>query len=71
MNNPQGANKPPPKDTQIDLPEVEGGQCGEKALLRPAPTTLPDAFDLLATLPDDFMAEERFDPPGQERNRPQ
>lgn len=61
----------PPKDILIDLRDVEGAQRGEKAPLGRVPRNLAAAFDLLAALPDDFMAEERFDPPGQERNRPQ
>lgn len=56
-----------PKDFQFDVREVEIFRRGEEVVLRRVPETLAAAFDLLAALPDDFMTEERSDPPAQVR----
>lgn len=50
-----------PKDFQFDVSEVEIFRRGDEVVLRRRPTTLARAFDLLAALPEDFMAEGRDD----------
>ncbi|MEW6293232.1 MAG: type II toxin-antitoxin system VapB family antitoxin [Pseudomonadota bacterium] len=50
-----------PKDFQFDSREVEIFRRGEEIVLRRVPKNLAAAFDLLAALPDDFMAEGRQD----------
>lgn len=56
-----------PKDLQFDTREVEVFRRGEEIVLRRVPKNLAAAFDLLAALPDDFMAEGRQDRPPQSR----
>jgi len=56
-----------PKDFQFDVRAVEILRRGDEVVLRRIPTTLAPAFDLLAALPDDFMAEGRNDAPPQVR----
>lgn len=56
-----------PKDLQFDTREVEIFRRGEEIVLRRVPKNLAVAFDLLAALPDDFMAEGRQDTPPQSR----
>lgn len=50
-----------PKDLQFDTREVEIFRRGEEIVLRRVPKNLATAFELLAALPDDFMAEGRQD----------
>jgi antitoxin VapB len=50
-----------PKDFQFDVREVEILRRGDEVVLRRIPTNLSAAFDLLAALPEDFMAEGRND----------
>lgn len=50
-----------PKEFQFDVREVEILRRGDEVVLRRIPTNLTAAFDLLAGLPDDFMAEGRDD----------
>lgn len=50
-----------PKDLQFDTREVEIFKRGDEVVLRRVPKNLAAAFDLLAALPDDFMAEGRQD----------
>lgn len=50
-----------PKDFQFDVREVEILHRGDEVVLRRLPTNLAAAFDLLASLPDDFMADGRDD----------
>ena len=52
-----------PKDFQFDVREVEILRRGDEVVLRRIPTNLSAAFDLLAGLPDDFMADGRNDTP--------
>ena len=59
-----------PRDFQFDVREVEILRCGDDVVLRRIPTNLTAAFDLLAGLPDDFMAEVRDDTLPQERKGP-
>lgn len=56
-----------PKDFQFEAREVEIFRRGDEIVLRRIPTNLAQAFELLASLPDDFMAEGRDDAPPQER----
>lgn len=56
-----------PKDFQFDVREVEILRRGDEVILRRVPDNLAAAFDLLASLPEDFMAEGRSDTPPQER----
>ena len=56
-----------PKDFQFSVSEVEIFRRGDEVVLRQVPKNLSAAFDLLTTLPDDFMAEGRSDPPPQSR----
>jgi len=56
-----------PKDFQFDVREVEILRRGDEVVLRRIPTNLTAAFDLLAGLPEDFMAEGRNDTPPQVR----
>lgn len=56
-----------PKDFQFDSREVEIFRRGDEVVLRRVPKNLAAAFDLLAALPDDFMAEGQQDIPPQPR----
>jgi antitoxin VapB len=56
-----------PKSFQFDVDEVEILRRGEEVILRKPRRSLAEAFDLLATMPDDFFAEGRDDPPPQDR----
>lgn len=56
-----------PKDFQFDVREVEIFRRGDEIVLRRPHSSLTAAFDLLASLPDDFMAEGRCDEPPQPR----
>lgn len=56
-----------PKDFQFDVREVEIFRRGDEVVLRRVPANLAAAFDLLASLPEDFMAEGRDDPLPQSR----
>jgi antitoxin VapB len=56
-----------PRDFQFDVREVEIFRRGDEIVLRRPPNSLKAAFDLLAALPEDFMAEGRQDAPPQPR----
>jgi antitoxin VapB len=56
-----------PKDFQFDVREVEILRRGDEVILRRIPSNLAAAFDLLASLPTDFMAEGRTGLPPQAR----
>lgn len=56
-----------PKDFQFDVREVEIMRRGDEVVLRRIPADLGQAFALLASLPDDFMADGRNDTPPQQR----
>jgi antitoxin VapB len=56
-----------PKDFQFDVREVEILRRGDEVVLRRIPTNLSVAFELLASLPEDFMADGRHDPLPQVR----
>ena len=57
-----------PKDFQFDVHEVEILRRGDEVVLRPVRMNLSAAFDLLAAMPEDFMADGRVDRPAQERS---
>ncbi|MBI5909986.1 MAG: AbrB/MazE/SpoVT family DNA-binding domain-containing protein [Betaproteobacteria bacterium] len=57
-----------PKDFQFDVREVEIFRRGDEVVLRRVPKNLSAAFDILASLPEDFMAEGRDDTPPQSRD---
>jgi antitoxin VapB len=56
-----------PKVLQIDEQELGIPRRGNDVVLRQAPKSLAAAFDLLAAMPDDLMAEGRQDTPPQAR----
>jgi antitoxin VapB len=56
-----------PKDFQFNVSEVEIFRRGDEVVLRKVPDNLAAAFELLASLPGDFMAEGRQDAPPQPR----
>jgi antitoxin VapB len=56
-----------PKDFQFDVREVEILRRGDEVILRRIPSNIAAAFDLLTSLPPDFMAEGRNDLPPQGR----
>ncbi len=56
-----------PKDFQFNVSEVEIFRRGDEVVLRQVPDSLAVAFELLASLPEDFMAEGRQDAPPQPR----
>ena len=55
-----------PKDFQFDVREVEILRRGDEVVLRRVPG-LAAAFELLSSLPDDFMSEGRDDQLAQSR----
>jgi antitoxin VapB len=56
-----------PDGFQFDADEVEILRRGDEVILRKQRTTLGEAFDLLAAMPDDYFAEGRQDPPPEDR----
>jgi len=56
-----------PKSCQFDVDEVEILRRGDEVILRKPRQNLSEAFDLLASMPDDFFAEGRDDAPPQDR----
>lgn len=56
-----------PKEFQFHSKEVEIFRRGNDVILREKPKNLKHAFELLASMPDDFFSEEREDTPPQER----
>ncbi len=56
-----------PREFQLDVSEVEIFQRGEELILRKIRRNLIEAFQLLTSMPDDFMAEGRQDELPQER----
>lgn len=55
-----------PKAFRFDSKEVEIFRRGDEVVLREKPRSLAPAFDLLASLPDDF--ERPAQPPMEERD---
>ncbi len=56
-----------PDGFQFDVDEVEILRRGDEVVLRKKRTNLREAFDLLASMPDDYFAEGRQDPPPETR----
>lgn len=56
-----------PKEFRFDATEVEIFRRGDEIVLRDHPRTGREVFDLLASLPHDFMADGRDDTPPQAR----
>lgn len=56
-----------PKEFRLDVDQVEIFRQGNDIVLRQTPTSAAAVFDLLTSLPDDFMADGRDDTPPQER----
>ncbi len=56
-----------PKDFRIQAERVEMFRRGKEIVLREVPLGEETVFDLLASLPDDFLAEGRQDEAPQER----
>ena len=56
-----------PDDFQFDVDEVEILRRGDEVILRKQRKTLKEAFDVLASMPEDFFAEGRKDPPSEVR----
>ena len=57
-----------PKAYQFDVSEVQIFRRGDEVVLKRKPQNLAKAFDLLAGMSEDFMAEGRCQPPIQERD---
>ncbi len=56
-----------PEGFELDVDEVEILRRGDEIILRKKPGTLREAFDLLASMPEDYFAEGRQDPPPEAR----
>ncbi len=57
-----------PKDLQFDVDEVEIFKRNDELVIRKIPINLKQAFNLLTTMPEDFMSEGREDEPPQDRD---
>lgn len=58
-----------PREFRFAAQEVEIFRRGDEVVLREKPRSAAEAFHLLASLPDDFMAEGRRDPPPEDREK--
>lgn len=56
-----------PKEFTLKGPEVEIFRRGDEIVIRETRAGMARAFELLAGMPDDFLAEGRSDPPPQKR----
>lgn len=56
-----------PKEFRLNVDQVEIFRQGDDIVLRERPANAAAIFDILATLPEDFMADGRNDTPPQER----
>jgi len=56
-----------PKEFRFDVKEVEILRRGDEIVLREPRRSLADAFEALASMPEDFMSEGRKDEPPQKR----
>ena len=56
-----------PKEFRFNVKEVEILRRGDEVILRRPKRSLAHAFRALASLPEDFMAEGRSDPPPEDR----
>jgi antitoxin VapB len=57
-----------PDGFQFDVDEVEILRRGDEIILRKKPENLRRAFDLLASMPEDYFAEGGQDPPAETRD---
>jgi antitoxin VapB len=57
-----------PKGIKFDTNDVEIFRRGNEVIIRERQTKPTDIFDILTSLPDDFMAEGRNDPPPETNN---
>ena len=56
-----------PKEFRLNVKEVEITRQGDDIVIRqPKKPTLIDAYNALRSMPDDFFAEGREDPPPEE-----
>lgn len=56
-----------PKEFRFNVDQVEIFRRGDEIVLREALTSAAVVFDLLASMPPDFMAQGRDDTPPQDR----
>ena len=56
-----------PKEFRLDVERVEIFRLGNEIILREAPESAAAIFDVLSSLPADFMEDGRQDLPSQER----
>ena len=56
-----------PKDFQFDVKEVEIFKRGDEVVLRKKHKNMSILFEVLTSMPEDMMAEARYNPPPQER----
>jgi antitoxin VapB len=56
-----------PKEFQFDVTELEIFRRGDEVVLRKKSQNLARAYELLTSLPDDFMEDDRKDAPPQRR----
>jgi antitoxin VapB len=56
-----------PKEFRFKVEEVDILRRGDEIVLREPKRSLADAFEALASMPEDFMAEGRKDNPPQKR----
>lgn len=57
-----------PKEFRLNVDQVEIFRQGNDIVLREVPVSATAVFDLLASLPSDFMSDGREDTPPQERD---
>ena len=57
-----------PKDFQLDVEEVEIFSRGDELIIKKSKSTLEDAFNILASMPNDFSEMEIADLPPQQRD---
>jgi antitoxin VapB len=56
-----------PKEFQFDVSEVQIFRRGDEVVLKKKPRDLTRVFEILTELSDDFMENDREQPPVQER----
>lgn len=57
-----------PKDFQLDVDQVEIFSRGDELIIKKTKSTLEDAFNILASMPDDYAEIEIDDFPPQQRD---
>ncbi|MEE4376914.1 MAG: type II toxin-antitoxin system VapB family antitoxin [Candidatus Competibacteraceae bacterium] len=57
-----------PKEFCLNVDHVQIFRRGDEIVLREMPTNAAEIFDVLASLPDDFMSEGRQESLPQDRN---